>query len=156
MRVRIALLAVLAIVAGCEPTGPSKPSNPAEETFAPSLQVDISTMTQVNGGPLYYKDIIVGGGATVAAGKIISVTYSGYLKDGTRFDTNVGGDPFEEVLSDGNFIAGWVHGLPGMKVGGVRKLVVGSSYGYGAGGAGNGKIPPHATLIFDVYMAGVR
>jgi FKBP-type peptidyl-prolyl cis-trans isomerase len=153
---RIALFAVLALVAGCTPNDPARPSDPSQETFAASLDVDIASMTRIGSTPLYFKDIVVGTGATVAYGKTISVNYSGYLKDGTRFDTNVGGDPFEGVLNDANFIAGWTSGLPGMKAGGVRKLVVGSAYGYGAAGAGNGKIPGHATLVFDVFMSAVK
>src|SRR5690349_10156125 len=105
MRIRsVALAALLASLAGCvaDPPGPSKPG---EESYAPSLGVDIASMTKFDDN-LYYKDINVGTGSPAAArGKIITVTYSGYLKDGTLFDSNVGQDSLVVTLNDG-LIAG--------------------------------------------------
>ncbi|HET9424145.1 MAG TPA: FKBP-type peptidyl-prolyl cis-trans isomerase [Gemmatimonadaceae bacterium] len=148
-----ALLLSLAAVSACALSDSTQPSNPAEETFAPALEVDLSTMTKIS-DDLYYKDVVVGTGTPAAAfGKMITVYYNGFLKDGTKFDGNIGGDSLRIPL-DSDLIAGWYVGIPGMKPGGTRKLVVGSSYGYGA--RGSGPIPPHATLVFDIQLKRVE
>jgi FKBP-type peptidyl-prolyl cis-trans isomerase len=88
-------------------------------------------------------------------GKFITVHYTGYLTDGTKFDSSVDRDePFEFSLGAGEVIQGWDEGFAGMKVGGKRKLTIPSHMGYGSRGAG-GVIPPKATLIFDVELLGV-
>ncbi len=100
-------------------------------------------------------DEVLGTGAEAVAGKYISVHYSGYLTDGTKFDSSVDRDePFDFHLGAGEVIQGWDQGFAGMKVGGKRKLTIPSHLGYGARGAG-GVIPPHATLVFDVELLGV-
>jgi FKBP-type peptidyl-prolyl cis-trans isomerase len=154
MRLRSAF-SVLALIAaaGCALADSTQPSIPSQETFAPSLDIDLSTYTQVI-PDLYYKDIVVGTGPVVARNKIITGYYTGWLKDGTQFGTNVGGDSLRAPLNDSNFIPGWVEGLPGMKVGGTRRLVIASRYGYGA--AGSGPIPAHATLIFEIQIKRVE
>ena len=157
MRFRLLATALLAAAASCvaEPPGPS---NPSEETYAANLNVDIASMTKFD-DHLYYKDINVGTGTpTAARGKVITVTYSGYLVNGALFDTNVGQDSLVVPLNDG-LIAGWVLGIAGMKPGGIRKLVVGSVYGYGSveqSGPGRTTIPPHSTLVFDVHLKAVK
>ena len=154
MRFRLlALLALLATVPGCEPTAPAGPSDPATEEFAASLGVDIASMIQVEPSvSVYYKDMTVGTGATAVLNKQITVAYTGYLSDGTSFDSGqIGPIP----LNTSNLISGWVLGVPGMKVGGKRKLVIGSSYGYGAGG-NPPKVPGNATLVFDMELKEVK
>jgi FKBP-type peptidyl-prolyl cis-trans isomerase FkpA len=149
MRFRLLALSGLLLAAtSCEPSGPTGPSDPATETYAASLGVDIASMTKVDAN-LYYKDLVVGTGAVAAANKV--VTYSGFLTNGTSFDSGTL-DP--TPLNDANLIAGWVVGIPGMKVGGKRKLVIGSNYAYGS--RGNGSIPGNATLVFDVELKEVR
>ena len=154
MRFRgIALLLALA-VAGCTPTDPSQPSVPANETFAASLGVDIPSMVKVS-DDLYYKEITVGGGPVATTGKMVTVHYSGYTKDGIRFDTNVGSDSLRLLLVDqGDYISGWILGIQGMKAGGVRKLVIGSQLGYGS--RQHGQIPANSTLVFDIYLKRVE
>jgi FKBP-type peptidyl-prolyl cis-trans isomerase len=158
MRFRSAFLPVVAVVvAGCALADSTQPSVPAEETFAPSLNVDLSTMTKLY-DDLYIKDIEVGTGTLVAKNKIITVFYSGYLKDGTLFDSNVGKDSARFILDQG-LITGWQLGLPGMKAGGTRQLVIGSSFGYGATrqtSEGHPDIPPHSTLVFTVQVKRVE
>ncbi len=159
MRFRLLALPLLAGVVSCTPTEPPRPSDPANESFAASLGVDIASMVKVDTN-LYYKDIEVGTGSPVAAiNKTITVYYSGYLKDGTLFDSNVGGDSLVIVLSEARIIAGWVYGIEGMKPGGTRKLVIGSSYGYGSNpqsSPGKPGIPAHSTLVFDVQLRAVK
>jgi FKBP-type peptidyl-prolyl cis-trans isomerase len=102
-------------------------------------------------------DSRVGDGATAEAGKQVSVHYTGWLTDGTKFDSSKDhGQPFTFQLGAGQVIKGWDQGVAGMKVGGVRKLTIPPSLGYGASGAGGGLIPPNATLVFEVELLGVN
>jgi FKBP-type peptidyl-prolyl cis-trans isomerase len=84
----------------------------------------------------------------------VSVQYTGWLSDGTPFDTSRGGAPFVFVLGAGQVIAGFDEGVRGMEIGGKRRLIVPPALGYGSTGAG--PIPPNATLIFDVELVAVR
>jgi FKBP-type peptidyl-prolyl cis-trans isomerase FkpA len=152
MRNRLLASAALAMLVACEPSAPRGPSYPANETYAPALGVDIATMTKIDTN-LYYKDIVVGTGATAAENQIVVVTYAGYLVDGTAFAGGSGTTP-PTVLSTNQFIAGWVVGIPGMKVGGKRKLVIGSNYAYGS--QSRGSIPGYSTLVFDVELKSVQ
>jgi FKBP-type peptidyl-prolyl cis-trans isomerase len=147
--------AILVVAAACgDSTGPSgTPSDPATETFAAALGVNIATMTKKNAN-LYYQDLIVGTGAEAISGRSISVVYTGWLKDGTKFDSNVGGAFFTFALGNGQVISGWDQGVAGMKVGGKRRLVIGSTLGYGANGQGT--IPGNATLVFDVELKSLQ
>ena len=105
---------------------------------------------------LKYQDLVVGEGEVAKNGKSVTVHYTGWLTDGTKFDSSVdAGRPFTFQLGRGQVIAGWDQGVKGMQVGGKRKLIIPSSLGYGARGAG-GVIPPHADLIFDVQLLRVE
>lgn len=150
---RLAASIALLFAAGCQDLtvgDPGAPSNPATETYAASLGVNIAAMTR-RSNDLYIQDITVGTGPEATTGRILRVTYSGYLVNGTRFDSNVGtGSTFAVRLGDGRVIDGWELGLTGMRVGGKRKLVIGSALGYGPGGSGS--IPGNATLVFDVEL----
>lgn len=105
---------------------------------------------------LGYTILTPGTGAEAKAGQTVRVNYTGWLTDGTKFDSSLDtGSPFEFELGAGMVIKGWDEGVVGMKVGEKRKLVIPPALGYGARGAG-GVIPPNATLVFEVDLVSVR
>jgi peptidylprolyl isomerase len=144
-------LAVVLSLAACGDDGPAGPKDPTELEFAPELGVDLARMTKTSSG-LYYQDVLVGDGDEAVQGGWVTVHYTGWLHNGTEFDSSRDGEPARFNLS--NLILGWREGIPGMRVGGKRKLVVPPHLGYGSTGAG-GVIPPNATLVFDIELLGV-
>jgi FKBP-type peptidyl-prolyl cis-trans isomerase len=149
----LAALLLLAGVVSCGSTEPNTPSDPATETYAASLGVDLTQMTKLT-PDLYVQDKTVGTGVTAANGQTLTVAYTGYFVNGHAFDTSVGKANFSFLLGFGNVIEGWDRGLVGMKVGGTRLLVIGSSLGYGS--AGSGSIPPNTTLVFTVQLLSAK
>ena len=104
---------------------------------------------------LKYMDLVEGEGSTAQAGQTVSVHYTGWLTDGTKFDSSLDRNaPFNFPLGGGRVIRGWDEGVQGMKVGGKRKLTIPPHLGYGSMGAG-GVIPPNATLVFEVELLGI-
>ena len=141
MRLYALLLIVctFTFLVGCE-------SNPS----SPSSNVPFSTT-----------DITVGTGAEAVNGQTVTTNYTGWLYDenapdnkGAVFDSTDGGVPFSFVLGAGGVIQGWEQGIPGMRVGGTRRLVIPPSLAYGS--EGRGSIPPNATLIFEIDLVGVQ
>ena len=105
---------------------------------------------------LIIEDLTVGSGDEAKAGKTVVVHYTGWLTDGTKFDSSKDrNEPFDFSLGSGHVIKGWDQGVAGMKVGGKRKLTIPPEMGYGSRGAG-GVIPPNATLVFEVELLAVR
>lgn len=105
---------------------------------------------------LKYEILQAGSGEGAQSGQTVSVHYTGWLENGTKFDSSLDrGSPFQFLLGGGQVIKGWDEGVAGMKVGEKRKLVIPSNLGYGSRGAG-GVIPPNATLIFEVQMISFR
>jgi len=104
-------------------------------------------------GQVTMTDLVVGTGAEAVVGDTLSVNYTGWLADGTQFDTSYGKQPFVFRLGAGQVIKGWDQGLVGMKVGGQRRLIIPPSLGYGS--AGSGPIPGNATLKFEVELLSI-
>lgn len=139
----LVVLSVLVATAACggsgsSPTSPSQPSAPYSQT-----------------------DLRVGTGAEATAGRTLTVNYTGWLYSpsgtdgkGAQFDSSAGRGPFSFVLGRGQVIAGWDQGVAGMRVGGLRRLVLPPNLAYGA--SGNGPIPPNATLVFDIELLNVQ
>jgi FKBP-type peptidyl-prolyl cis-trans isomerase len=101
---------------------------------------------------LLKEDIVVGSGATAVAGQDVVVHYVGRLANGTQFDSSrARRDPLDFSLGAGDVIKGWDEGVPGMKVGGKRRLTIPPELAYGAHGLA-GVIPPNATLVFEVEL----
>ena len=106
---------------------------------------------------LQYLEIKVGTGAIPHTGQTVEIHYTGWLTDGTKFDSSRDrGTPFRFPLGRGWVIKGWDEGLSTMRVGGIRKLIIPPALGYGATGAGGGLIPPNSTLVFEVELLSVR
>jgi FKBP-type peptidyl-prolyl cis-trans isomerase FkpA len=132
----LAVVSVIVVAAGCGGKSPTQPSAPYSQT-----------------------DLVVGTGAVATIGSRVVVGYAGWLCDptkaenkGKQFDSSSG---FTFTVGVGGVIKGWDQGVPGMRVGGSRRLVIPPELAYGSAGAGNGAIPPNATLVFDVMLISV-
>ncbi len=113
--------------------------------------------TVITASGLKYIIVSDGTGPRAENGKTVDVHYTGYLMDGTIFDSSVErGEPISFSLGNGMVIRGWEEGIGLMKVGDKFRLIIPSQLGYGERGAGGGKIPANATLIFDVELIGVK
>jgi FKBP-type peptidyl-prolyl cis-trans isomerase len=141
--VRSALICLLAALAATLASCSDTPTTPSSS--APYSQVDL----------------LIGAGTEAASGKTLTVNYTGWLFDpskpdgkGLQFDSSVGHDPFQFILGTQSVIAGWDRGLVGMKVGGIRRLVIPPSLGYGD--IRNASIPAYSTLVFDIELIAVQ
>ncbi|HEY0782157.1 MAG TPA: FKBP-type peptidyl-prolyl cis-trans isomerase [Thermoanaerobaculia bacterium] len=105
---------------------------------------------------LTIEDLTPGDGTEAKAGHLVDVHYTGWLTNGTKFDSSHDRrQPFQFRLGGGQVIQGWDQGVAGMKIGGKRRLTIPPHLGYGSRGAG-GVIPPNATLVFEVELLGVK
>lgn len=127
-----------------------------ETATQPEAPVQENSTTISNFNPPYeitelrFEDTVVGDGAEVQASDTVTIHYTGALaSDGSVFDSSVDGEPATFPLD--NLIAGWQEGIPGMKVGGKRRLFIPSALGYGSSGSGS-SIPPNSDLIFDIEL----
>lgn len=130
----------------------------AEAFLATKVEVSENTMTQANVDPneLQIQELVAGTGDEAKPGDKVTVNYTGWLTDGTKFDSSLDrNEPFVFRLGAGQVIQGWDQGVAGMHVGGKRKLTIPSRLGYGSRGAG-GVIPPDATLVFEVELLKVN
>ena len=134
---RLLLLGLPLMIAAC---GSDTPTSPTTTSSAPYSQTDL----------------VVGTGAEAALTSRVTVGYTGWLYDtskpdgkGTQFDASPGA-----TFALTGVIAGWQRGVPGMKVGGQRRLIIPPELAYGS--SGNGSIPPNATLVFDIALLGVQ
>jgi FKBP-type peptidyl-prolyl cis-trans isomerase FkpA len=158
----IALTALLITACSKKEQADTAPPPPAPETAAQTPAAETPS-TGSETMPLQKIDLTPGNGVEIKSGQTALVHYTGWLFDaatpenkGKQFDSSVGGEPFEFQLGAGHVISGWDQGVVGMKVGGKRRLVIPPDMGYGARGAGNGLIPPGATLVFDVELVEIR
>lgn len=120
---------------------------------APTKVADADYVTTASG--LKYYDFEVGTGETPQTGQQVSVHYTGWLTDGTMFDSSIPrGEPIVFAIGTGSVIPGWDEGVSTMKVGGKRQLVISPDLGYGE--TGTGPIPGNATLIFEVELVSVK
>ena len=151
MRMRTMLVAALAVIAaaatGCSrsPDEPTSSFKPAEGKPLPPGPTKLET-----------EDTKVGTGREAKTGDTVHVQYTGTLMNGTKFDSSYdhGGDPFKFTIGQGQVIKGWDQGVPGMKVGGKRRLKIPSDLGYGINGSPP-NIPPNAGLIFDIELVSI-
>ena len=131
-------------------------AKPAGTTSAPTSSAAAPTGQEVTlAGGLKYVDLKVGDGDIAEAGEMANVHYTGWLTDGTKFDSSVDrGQPFQFRIGAGNVIRGWDEGVKGMRIGGKRHLTIPPDMGYGANGYPP-VIPANATLVFDVELLGL-
>ena len=123
-------------------TQEKNPSSASPDESSPSAQLKV-------------EDEVVGTGAEAKSGDTVTVNYVGTLENGTKFDSSYDrNQPFTTQIGVGQVIKGWDQGIPGMKVGGKRKLTIPPELGYGAQSAGS--IPPNSTLIFEVELLDVK
>jgi len=168
------LVALAAVAAGCKGAPPASTSSTTTTTTTTTTQAQPAPAATAPAAPakdapaaadgdkvhklasgLMYEDLVVGNGKMADPGLTAVVNYTGWLTDGTKFDSSIGRQPFQFVVGQHQVIAGWDEGVKGMRVGGKRKLTIPPDLGYGAQGAG-GVIPPNATLVFEVELLGVN
>jgi FKBP-type peptidyl-prolyl cis-trans isomerase len=158
MRKLIPLVIILTlIVAGCGKKAEQQPQDTQQTEQAAATpqepappEVDPGKMVVTASG-LNYTDLVAGDGAAAVAGQTVKVHYTGWLMDGTKFDSSLDrGTPFQFPLGAGRVIKGWDEGVEGMKVGGKRLLIIPPELGYGSRAAG--PIPPNSVLKFEVEL----
>jgi FKBP-type peptidyl-prolyl cis-trans isomerase FkpA len=122
---------------------------------------DDSPVAPSDAAPFSQTDVRVGTGAEATGGGTVTVHYSGWLynpeqpnQKGAQFESSVGRTPFTFTLGVGQVIEGWDQGVVGMRVGGLRRLVIPPTLAYGD--TRNGPIPPNATLLFEIELLEVQ
>lgn len=116
---------------------------------------DLNLSKSENMDELKIEDVKIGSGELAEQGKAVTVHYTGTLLDGTKFDSSVDrGEPFKFTLGAGEVIQGWDMGFEGMRVGGVRRLVIPAFLGYGSRAVG--PIPANSVLVFEVELLAVE
>lgn len=136
-------LAVALVAVGCGESPVNIQLEVIENTtFAPNLGIDLGSMQELPTG-VYIEDLLVGNGAVVSAGRV-TVTYRGWLTNGTEFDSG----QFDFLLGNDEVIPGFEGGILGMQVGGTRRLVIPPDQAYGS--RASGPIPAGAVLVFEI------
>ena len=147
----ITLLALPLLFGACNDSPTEPPIDLTTVSYASALGVSLSNSTKLASG-MYYRTLgNVGTGAVVTSGQTLGVKYTGWLASGTQFDSNQSSTSvFSFKLGAGAVIAGWEQGIPGMRVGETRQLIIPPALGYGA--AGSGAIPGNAVLVFQIQV----
>ena len=147
----IALLALPLFIGACKDSPTEPPVELTTVTYASALGVNLAGSTKLPSG-MYYRTLgNVGTGAIVTTGQTLGVKYTGWLSSGTQFDSNQSSTSvFSFKLGAGAGIAGWEQGIPGMRVGETRQLIIPPALAYGA--TGQGAIPGNAVLVFQVQV----
>ena len=144
------------ITSSATPAPTPTPTIQITQTPQPTAQnsTQSGTMVTMSDG-LQTQDLTVGNGKEAKAGDTVTVNYLGTLENGTKFDSSYDrNQPFTTQIGVGAVIKGWDEGIPGMKIGGKRKLIVPAQLGYGAQSAGT--IPPNSVLVFEVELLGIK
>jgi FKBP-type peptidyl-prolyl cis-trans isomerase FkpA len=143
--VLILAAALAASACGGDSSSSSTPTSPTAQPSAPYSQTDLR----------------VGTGTEVTSGRSVAVNYTGWLYNpsgtdgkGQQFDSNAGRAPFTFVVGSNQVIPGFSQGVTGMRVGGLRRVVLPPALAYGS--TGNGPIPPNATLVFEIEVVAVQ
>ncbi len=156
----------LVLLAGCDVRDSGRTERPADNggeqqestvpaEFAESLGIELAGMQQTPSG-LYIQDIVEGRGLAARSGHVVVVHYTGWLPNGEEFDSTRDGEARSFQLgARRDVITGWEEGVAGMRIGGVRRLVVPPHLGYGARGV-PGAIPPNATLVFEFELLDIK
>lgn len=149
-RVRFASLVLIGLVSACATSG-SPPVDLQTLNWAPELGIEPDQM-QFGEGGVWIRDLNEGLGQVARRLDEVEVHFIGRLQDGTLFDSSLaqGGAPLRFALSGGQVIRGWERGIPGMREGGRRLVVVPPSLGYG--GRRRERIPPHSVLVFEIQL----
>ena len=151
---RSALLLAIAGSAACLDTGAPEERSIEETTFASSLGVDLAASTKTPNGA-YYRDIVPGTGTSSVTGQKLGVRYTGWLSDGTEFDSNLTKpDPLVFQLGSQDVIPGFDEAMLGARLGSRRQLIVPPSLGYGPFPFGS--IPGNSVLVFNVEVLSVQ
>lgn len=147
--------ALLALIAsGCYQASTTQTATSSTPAVKPAAPAATGQEVLLAGG-LKYVDLKVGDGDIAEAGLRATVHYTGWLTDGTKFDSSVDrGQPFAFRVGGHEVISGWDEGVKGMRIGGKRKLTIPPDMGYGANGSPP-VIPPNSTLVFDVELLGL-
>lgn len=141
------LVFAITMAAGCgdDMTGPESIE---DAEFATSLGINLASMTRTSSG-LYYEDLTEGTGEPAVSGQGVLVAYTGWLKDGTEFDSG----RLEFRLGAGQVVPGFDEGVAGMRVGGTRRIIIPPELGYGS--RSSGPVPADAILIFRIGLVSI-
>lgn len=149
--VTVALVFSSLIMFACTKSEPVAPAG----TVAQDAAAPASAMKKTASG-LQYEDLVAGSGNSPSPGKQVTVHYTGWLTNGTKFDSSLDkNQPFTFTIGKGEVVPGWDEGVMSMKLGGKRKLIIPPELGYGTSGSGR-VIPPNATLVFEVILMDIR
>jgi peptidylprolyl isomerase len=154
--VPLAALAVVALLATCGDGQEASPTPTPTATQVEGGLPPVSGEPTVTASGLQFIDIEVGTGDAPQSGQTVEVHYTGWLADGTKFDSSLDrGQPLNFVIGAGQVIASWEEGVASMKVGGKRRLIIPPELGYGERGYPP-VVPPNAQLIFDVELLAIK